>query len=98
MVNSIHAIAERDVDPDKGKITVEVLSFRRLRLLSTSANRSEAHLLLGPILGFKVIDNGIGFNDANMASFETLDTEYEESQGCRGRTTSLAESIRACPD
>jgi hypothetical protein len=39
---------------------------------------------LETILGFKVTDNGIGFNDANMTSFETLDTDYKASQGCRG--------------
>jgi hypothetical protein len=84
VVNSIHAIAERGLDPDKGKITVEVLRLPQTSLAFDECKPKRGTPALEPILGFKVIDNGIGFNDANMASFETLDTEYKESQGCRG--------------
>ncbi len=31
-----------------------------------------------------MIDNGVGFNDANMESFETLDGVYKAHLGCRG--------------
>ncbi|HUC56088.1 MAG TPA: hypothetical protein VMA95_01705 [Streptosporangiaceae bacterium] len=37
-----------------------------------------------PIAGFIVSDNGEGFHDENMRSFETLDSEYKSAQGCRG--------------
>lgn len=33
---------------------------------------------------FTIIDNGVGFNDANMESFKTLDSDYKEQKGCRG--------------
>ena len=36
------------------------------------------------IIGFKIIDNGIGFNDANLKSFETLDSDHKAVKGCRG--------------
>jgi hypothetical protein len=37
-----------------------------------------------PIIGFTVRDNGEGFHDDNMKSFQTLDTEYKAGLGCRG--------------
>ena len=84
VVNSIHAIAERGIDPDKGKITVEILRLPQISLAFDEGKPKRGAPALEPILGFRVIDNGIGFNDANMASFETLDTEYKASQGGRG--------------
>lgn len=84
VVNSIHAIAERGIDPQKGKITVEVLRIPQASLAFDEGKAKRGAPALEPILGFRVIDNGIGFNGANMASFETLDTEYKASQGCRG--------------
>ena len=39
---------------------------------------------LKPITGFIVEDNGVGFTPDNMNSFETLDTDYKASLGCRG--------------
>ncbi len=41
-------------------------------------------IALKPITGFVVEDNGIGFTPDNMDSFETLDTDYKASLGCRG--------------
>lgn len=38
----------------------------------------------GDITGFEITDNGIGFNDANMESFLTLDSEHKASRGGRG--------------
>jgi hypothetical protein len=37
-----------------------------------------------PITGFVVSDNGEGFHDQNMKSFELLDSEYRADSGCRG--------------
>ena len=39
---------------------------------------------LKPIVGFIVEDNGVGFTPDNMSSFETLDTDFKASLGCRG--------------
>lgn len=36
------------------------------------------------LIGFEIIDNGIGFNLDNFESFKTLDSEYKMSLGCRG--------------
>ncbi|WP_163370861.1 hypothetical protein [Endozoicomonas acroporae] len=32
----------------------------------------------------KATNNGVGFNDANIASFETLDSDHKIDKGCRG--------------
>ncbi len=37
-----------------------------------------------PITGFKITDNGIGFNKTNMDSFAEIDTEYKASKGAKG--------------
>jgi hypothetical protein len=84
VVNSIHAIAERGIEPSKGKITVEILRVPQNSFAFEDGKSRRGAPALEPILGFRVTDNGVGFNDANMASFETLDTEYKASQGCRG--------------
>ncbi len=84
VVNSIHAIAERGIESEKGKITVEILRLPQTSFAFDEGKPKRGAPALEAILGFRVIDNGIGFNDANMSSFETLDTEYKASQGCRG--------------
>ena len=37
-----------------------------------------------PITGFKIIDNGIGFNDINYQSFLTTDSSHKVKKGSRG--------------
>lgn len=75
IVNSIQAI--EDAAPANGRITIEIA-------------RDRAHLLqdqtpeAGEITGFVVTDNGIGFNDANYAAFETADTTYKADRGGKG--------------
>lgn len=75
VVNSIQAIEE--VKQNKGSIRVEIV-------------RDTAHLLkesapeIGDITGFSIIDNGIGFDDANYAAFETADTRYKADRGGKG--------------
>ncbi|MBN0809737.1 ATP-binding protein, partial [Pseudomonas aeruginosa] len=83
VVNSIHAIAESNPDFDCGEITIEIIRSPQSSLhLDDKAKRGAPPQ--EPIIGFKVIDNGVGFHDKNMESFETLDSEYKASQGCRG--------------
>jgi hypothetical protein len=84
VVNSIHAIAERGINPEEGKITVEILRLPQSSLAFDGAKPKRGAPALETILGFKVTDNGVGFNEANLSSFETLDTDYKVSQGCRG--------------
>lgn len=82
VVNSIHAIEEAGITADQGKIIVEIV-----RNGQSSLNINANKLGRDPvedIVGFKIIDNGIGFNDVNMESFKTLDSEHKADKGCRG--------------
>ncbi|MCX9063903.1 ATP-binding protein, partial [Citrobacter portucalensis] len=36
------------------------------------------------VLGFRIEDNGCGFNDINFNSFQTLDSDHKIDKGCRG--------------
>ena len=77
--NSIHAI--EDAAPSAGRIRIQITRDSQLPIAFEGS--------LGPkatrdITGFTIIDNGIGFNDANMNSFRTLDSEYKAARGGRG--------------
>ena len=86
VVNSIHAIDEReDAANHVGSIVVEISrdqTQRKLDFDSDRMNRTKSSL--GHIRGFKITDDGIGFNDDNMKSFMTLDSDYKASKGGRG--------------
>lgn len=86
VVNSIQATQERSATPGAARITVEILRVPQTSLqLDDGSERSRrGSPSVEHITGFKVTDNGVGFNDANMASFETLDGEYKAHLGCRG--------------
>lgn len=75
VVNSIHAIEESE-RIEGGRITINVKGATQL-LVDSNKEVTE-------ISSFEIIDNGIGFNDDNMKSFETLDSDYKRSRGCRG--------------
>jgi len=78
VVNSIHSIDEctNNIDPSI-KIYIDRNIQSTLAQDTTVENNS-------PIYGFTIIDNGVGFNEVNMNSFETLDSEYKAKKGCRG--------------
>ncbi len=80
VVNAIQAVDENHATMDSARIEIEVVrdqqaSFQFAGQLSKIAE---------PISGFIVTDNGEGFHDDNMASFETLDSEYKSEHGRRG--------------
>lgn len=82
VVNSIQAVDE-EPGLDMGSATIEVRIIRGAQMwfpfdLDAQTAYSE------PITGFIVKDNGVGFDDRNMESFETLDSEYKSAKGCRG--------------
>lgn len=84
VVNSIHSIAELNKGAAYGEIVIEVI-----RLPQASFDLDDGKTKRGAppqehITGFNIIDNGAGFHDKNMDSFETLDSEYKAEQGCRG--------------
>lgn len=83
VVNSIHAIEEAGIPTDKGKISVEILRDGQSNLNFSSDNKPGREPA-GDIIGFKIVDNGIGFNDVNQDSFKILDSEHKADKGCRG--------------
>ena len=78
VVNSIHSIEEFSNDMSAGSISVEIIRSSQGSLDLKKADQVEK------IVGFKITDTGIGFNDLNMESFETLDTDHKVDKGCRG--------------
>ena len=80
IVNSIHAIDERveqdgSTSLDDCRITITIIRSPQSSFDTTKK---------AEIIGFKVIDNGSGFNENNFNSFLTLDSEYKASKGCKG--------------
>nr|VFK51705.1 MAG: hypothetical protein BECKTUN1418D_GA0071000_101021 [Candidatus Kentron sp. TUN]VFK52295.1 MAG: hypothetical protein BECKTUN1418F_GA0071002_10073 [Candidatus Kentron sp. TUN]VFK52720.1 MAG: hypothetical protein BECKTUN1418E_GA0071001_10093 [Candidatus Kentron sp. TUN] len=75
VVNSIHALEERGNLADGGTISLRIQRNPQEEL---DSNRTK------DIDAFIVEDNGIGFNEDNMRSFETLDSDHKISKGCRG--------------
>lgn len=78
VVNAIQAVDMAYEDMAPGSIDVRIA--RDQEPLPFGELPAEA----GHITGFVVSDNGEGFHDGNMRSFETLDSEYKAAQGCRG--------------
>ena len=72
IVNAIQAI--EDASPEKG--CVDILVER--------SNQQELEGGQPPIKSFTVIDNGIGFNDDNRNSFDTLYSDHRIKQGGKG--------------
>lgn len=77
VVNSIHSIDElkKHDDSYQGKIIIKVI--RSGQISAFADVKSE-------INGFEIIDNGIGFNEDNFKSFQTLDSDFKIDLGGRG--------------
>ena len=84
VVNSIQSIEEAGIETSKGEITVEILRDAQPALSFKGKAGKRGPDPSARILGFKVIDNGVGFDEANFKSFETLDSEHKVAKGCRG--------------
>jgi hypothetical protein len=78
VVNSIQSIDASGRPPQQGTIDVRVFRESGLPFEDKQKRAMER------IATFEVTDNGVGFNDDNMASFRVLDTEYKRDIGCRG--------------
>ncbi|WP_336221569.1 ATP-binding protein [Citrobacter amalonaticus] len=76
VVNSIHSIEETNNTTD-GKIILRINRTTQGSLNLDAKSQS-------PIIGFTIIDNGCGFDEANFKSFETLDSDHKIDKGCRG--------------
>lgn len=78
IVNSIHAIEERNVADKnfKGKIVIKIIRDGQLSLEGIGE--------LPSICSFEIIDNGVGFNEPNLISFMESDSTYKASYGGKG--------------
>jgi len=74
VVNSIQAIEERG-NLAEGRIEVHVI-----REAQKTLDESEQ----SAITGFKIVDNGVGFNNENFISFETSDSVHKQAIGGKG--------------
>ena len=77
VVNSIQSLEEVGRLADS-QIVLEILRNPQQQMNAGKGAEQEN------ITGFTVTDNGVGFNDANMRSFETLDSDHKMDKGCRG--------------
>lgn len=83
VVNSIHSIEDAGIDLRAGRIEVEVIRSQQ-NVLPLVGSNDEPWLGAPDIVGFRITDNGVGFDDANMESFRTLDSDHKSSRGGRG--------------
>jgi len=83
VVNSIQPFEEAEIPNDKGKITVEVIQDDSPALPFDGKATKRGPNATALILGFPVVDNGVGFNAKNFVSSETSDSEHKAAQGCR---------------
>lgn len=74
ITNAIQAIEE--TQSDNGKIIVNIISDTQKRI---DGGRSATR-----IQHVEIIDNGIGFTEENLSSFNKLDSEYKKDKGCHG--------------
>ena len=84
VVNSIHSIAEVNTDATYGEIEIEIIRAPQSSLALEDIKNKRGAPPQEHIVGFKIVDNGEGFHDKNMKSFETLDSDHKAKQGCRG--------------
>ncbi|MEG1604121.1 MAG: ATP-binding protein, partial [Cloacibacillus sp.] len=79
VVNSIHAIEDRNA-PAKSEDFIEI---KIDRVNQTTINDDEK-VKENAIQTITITDNGIGFTDANLQSFKTLDSDYKSNRGGKG--------------
>ena len=72
VINAIQAIEDKGIKD--GKIDIVIERSSQEYLVNT----------LPPVLSFLIKDNGIGFTDENRDSFDTLYSDYKNSQGGKG--------------
>lgn len=78
VVNSIHSIEEKENYIRAGCIDIHISRSHQSTLdIGDSSVKKD-------IVGFIIKDNGSGFNENNMKSFETLDSDHKIKKGCRG--------------
>ncbi len=76
VVNSIHAILDGP-QPDNGEITIRILRGKGQPTLGGGVEP-------GPLVGFEIHDNGIGFDDRNFDAFSYSDSTTKAKYGGKG--------------
>ena len=82
IVNSIHSIEDRfgrEHAAKQGHIQVHVYRVQQHQLLGMSGRPP-----VEPVKSFTVVDNGVGFTDPNLKSFETADSTAKSARGGKG--------------
>ena len=82
IVNSIHAIEERRANDDRSfnpYIKIEIVRDQQLIIEGQGIDYS-----INDVIGFNVIDNGVGLDENNMRSFLQSDSTYKASIGGKG--------------
>lgn len=80
VVNSIHSIDSAIQEDKIPSISEGEINIKIIRSNQTSAFEEDK----ADIAGFEILDNGLGFNNQNFESFQTLDSEHKIELGCRG--------------
>lgn len=75
IVNSIHAIEDRNIE--NGYIDIIIKREGDQTGLIDNENFARIH-------SFQIIDNGVGFDNANFSSFSTSDSLYKKARGSKG--------------
>ena len=78
LFNSFHAID----DAGDGEREIEIVIHRGHA--QASMDDKQGTVREDPVVGFTVMDSGIGFDDDNMKSFETADSDYKIDRGGKG--------------
>lgn len=76
VVNSIHSIEEKG-NIHSGRIILTIIREPQSEIDISNGSAPT-------VLGFRIEDNGCGFNDINFNSFQTLDSDHKIDKGCRG--------------
>lgn len=78
IVNSIHAIQERRIAGDNfnGRITIKIIREDQISIGDV--------VEVPAIQSFEIVDNGVGFDEANFDSFMDSDSTYKASLGGKG--------------
>ncbi len=80
VVNSIYAIEERQIkETFEGRIDIKII-----REPQQVANIERIDSSINEIVGFTIIDNGIGLDENNMRSFLQSDSAYRADKGGKG--------------
>lgn len=84
VANSIHAIEDAGLEASDGSIEIKIIRNTHVQLDLETDSTKRGPEPKGEIQGFMITDNGVGFDDDNMTSFLTLDSEYKAKRGGRG--------------